>query len=178
LYTGKTPCWAGATPYFGPVPWPKGVAPAQSTQKQFARAHRSREAPSKLCGKAIEVLALLGVTAELRPCLPNVYTHVTGPECGEEKDSEYREEDIRMSVLKAPPKQPKTTVVQLRLDDEVRVKLAKYAEFLDCSPSYVVAEALKFVCNKDKEFQSWLSGQHVQTSEPATKEQSFQLEMK
>ena len=43
-----------------------------------------------------------------------------------------------MAVLKAPPKQPKTTVVQLRLDDEARTKLAKYAEFLDCSPSYVV----------------------------------------
>jgi hypothetical protein len=109
---------------------------------------------------------------------PNAYTHVTGPECGEEKDSEYREEDVRMSVLKAPPKQPKTTVVQLRLDDEVRAKLAKYAEFLDCSPSYVVSEALKLVCNKDKEFQSWLSGQHTQNSEPTTKEESFRLELK
>ena len=50
-----------------------------------------------------------------------------------------------MAVLKAPPKQPKTTVVQLRLDDEAKMKLAKYAEFLDCSPSYVVTEALKLV---------------------------------
>ena len=50
-----------------------------------------------------------------------------------------------MAVLKAPPKQPKTTVVQLRLDDEAKIKLAKYAEFLDCSPSYVVTEALKLV---------------------------------
>jgi hypothetical protein len=39
-----------------------------------------------------------------------------------------------MAVLKAPPKQPKTTVVQLRLDDEAKTKLTKYAEFLDCSP--------------------------------------------
>ena len=62
-----------------------------------------------------------------------------------------------MPVLKAPPKQPKTTVVQLRLDDEARMKLTKYAEFLDGSPSYVVSEALKLVCNKDKEFQSWLA---------------------
>ena len=52
-----------------------------------------------------------------------------------------------MSVLKAPPKQPRTTVVQLRLDDEARMQLTKYAEFLDCSPSYVVTEALKHVCN-------------------------------
>ena len=75
-----------------------------------------------------------------------------------------------MSVLKAPPKQPKTTVVQLRLDDEARMKLTKYAEFLDCSPSYVVTEALKLVWNKDKEFQSWLSGQQTTTAEPAKRE--------
>src|SRR6516164_5241123 len=94
------------------------------------------------------------------------------------RDSEYREEDIPMSVLKAPPKQPKTTVVQLRLDDEARTKLAKYAEFLDCSPSYVVTEALKLVCNKDKEFQSWLSRQHTKPSQPTKKEEAFQLELK
>lgn len=83
-----------------------------------------------------------------------------------------------MSVLKAPPKQPKTTVVQLRLDDETKLKLAKYAVFLDCSPSYVVTEALKLVYNKDKEFQSWLAGQLAKTSEPTTKGDSFQLELK
>jgi len=83
-----------------------------------------------------------------------------------------------MTVLKAPPKQPKTTVVQLRLDDDARVKLAKYAEFLDCSPSYVVTEALKLVCNKDKEFQSWLLGQHTKATEPTSKGESFQLELK
>ena len=83
-----------------------------------------------------------------------------------------------MPVLKAPPKQPKTTVVQLRLDDEARMKLTKYAEFLDCSPSYVVTEALRLVCYKDKQFQSWLSGQHMNTSEPTTKGESFQLELK
>jgi hypothetical protein len=45
-----------------------------------------------------------------------------------------------LTVLKAPPKQPKTTVVQIRLDNDARMKLTKYAEFLDCSPSYVVTE--------------------------------------
>ena len=83
-----------------------------------------------------------------------------------------------MPVLKAPPKQPKTTVVQLRLDEEARMKLTKYAEFLDCSPSYVVTEALKLICNKDKEFQSWLSGQQPTTAEPINKGDSFQLELK
>ena len=83
-----------------------------------------------------------------------------------------------MTVLKAPRKQPKTTVVQLRLDDDAREKLTRYAEFLDSSPSYVVTEALKLVCSKDKEFQAWLSGQHMKTSEPSKKEEAFQLELK
>ena len=83
-----------------------------------------------------------------------------------------------MAVLKAPPKQPKTTVVQLRLDDDAREKLTKYAEFLDSSPSYVVTEALKLVCNKDKEFQAWLLGQHTNGSQPRAKGESFQLELK
>ena len=74
-----------------------------------------------------------------------------------------------MAVLKAPPTQPKTTVVQLRHDDEAKIKLTKYAEFLDCSPSYVVMEALKHVCQKDKEFQSWLSDQHTKTADPTAK---------
>jgi hypothetical protein len=83
-----------------------------------------------------------------------------------------------MPVLKAPPKQPKTTVVQLRLDEETRTKLTKYAEFLDCSPSYVAAEALKLVCNKDKEFQSWLAGQPTDIAEQTTKGESFHLDPK
>ena len=83
-----------------------------------------------------------------------------------------------MAVLKAPPKQPRTTVVQLRLDEEAKTKLAKYAEFLDCSPSYVVSEALKLVYQRDKEFQSWLSGQHTRNHEPSSKGKSIQLELK
>jgi hypothetical protein len=83
-----------------------------------------------------------------------------------------------MAVLKAPPKQPKTTVVQLRLDEEARMKLAKYAEFLDCSPSYVVTEALKLVYNRDKEFHSWLSSQHTDNHKAISKRESIQLELK
>ncbi len=83
-----------------------------------------------------------------------------------------------MAVLKAPPKQPKTTVVQLRLDEEAKMKLTKYAEFIDCSPSYVVTEALKLVCNKDKEFQSWLSGRRTNNPNQILKGESLQLELK
>jgi predicted transcriptional regulator len=91
---------------------------------------------------------------------------------------DQRKEKISMAVLKAPPKQPKTTVVQLRLDDETKLKLAKYAEFLDCSSSYVVTEAVKLVYHKDKEFQSWLSGEHSRNQESSSKGESFQLELK
>jgi|SRR6516164_6263802 hypothetical protein len=94
------------------------------------------------------------------------------------RNPKYREERISMAVLKAPPKQRKTTVVQLRLDEEAKMKLTKYAEFLDCSPSYVVTEALKLVYHKDKEFQSWLSDQHTKIPEPITEGESFQLELK
>jgi hypothetical protein len=83
-----------------------------------------------------------------------------------------------MAVLKAPPKQPKTTVVQLRLDEETKMKLTKYAVFLGCSPSYVVTEALKLVYSKDKEFQSWLSGQHSNNHDQISRGESIQLELK
>jgi predicted transcriptional regulator len=83
-----------------------------------------------------------------------------------------------MAVLKAPAKQPKTSVVQLRLDEEARIKLTKYAEFLDCSPSYVVTEALKLLYRKDKDFQSWLAGQHTNHHEEILKGESIQLELK
>ena len=83
-----------------------------------------------------------------------------------------------MPVLKAPPKQPKTTVVQIRLDEAARTTLTKYAEYLECSPSHVVTEALKLVYRKDKEFQSWLSGQNTKTSGANTKGETFQLELK
>ncbi len=74
-----------------------------------------------------------------------------------------------MGSLEGPPKQPKTTVVQLRLDDDAKMKLSQYAEFLGCSPSYVVTEALKLVYHKDKEFQSWLSDRYSNNREPILK---------
>jgi hypothetical protein len=83
-----------------------------------------------------------------------------------------------MLLLKAPAKQPKTTMLQVRVEEEVRLNLDRYAEFLDANPSYIVSEVLKLLYRKDREFQSWLSGQHTNTSEPTKKEKSFQLELK
>jgi hypothetical protein len=68
-----------------------------------------------------------------------------------------------MALLKAPSKQPKTTNVQVRLEEEVRRNLDRYAEFLDANPSYVVSEALKFLFRKDDEFKRWADA-HPQTT--------------
>jgi len=109
---------------------------------------------------------------------PRAYTDVINPKCREVTLSNTEKRKIQAALLKAPPKQPKTTVVQLRLDEDAKTKLAKYAEFLDCSASYVVTEALKLVCAKDKEFQSWLAGQQTNNHESSSKGESFQLELK
>jgi predicted transcriptional regulator len=74
-----------------------------------------------------------------------------------------------MPLVKPPLKQPKTTNVQVRLQEEVKRNLDNYAEFLDATPSYVVSEALKLLCRKDKEFQNWLS-KHPQETKEANQE--------
>jgi predicted transcriptional regulator len=65
-----------------------------------------------------------------------------------------------LALLKAPSKQPKTTTLQVRVEEEVRHNLDRYAEFIDANPSYVVCEALKLLFKKDDEFRRWL-GQHT-----------------
>jgi predicted transcriptional regulator len=63
-----------------------------------------------------------------------------------------------VALLKAPTKQ-KTTSLQVRLEEDVRVSLNKYAQFIDANSSYVVSEALKLLFKRDQEFKRWL-GQH------------------
>ena len=64
-----------------------------------------------------------------------------------------------MPLLKAPSKQPKTTTLQVRLEEEVRHNLDRYAEFIGANASYVVSEALKRLFKRDDEFKRWL-GEH------------------
>jgi len=61
-----------------------------------------------------------------------------------------------LPLLKAPVKQPKTTTLQVRLQEEVRHNLDRYAEFIDANASYVVSEALKLLFKRDDEFKRWL----------------------
>jgi hypothetical protein len=83
-----------------------------------------------------------------------------------------------LALLKAPSKQPKTTMLQVRLEEEVRLNLDRYAEFLDANPSYVVSEVLKLLYRKNREFQSWLSDQPTNDRKEKLKGASIQLELK
>jgi hypothetical protein len=46
------------------------------------------------------------------------------------------------------------------MEEEVRLNLDKYAEFIHGNHSYVVSEALKLLFKKDAAFRLWL-GQHT-----------------
>jgi len=61
-----------------------------------------------------------------------------------------------LSILKAPPKQPKALTVQARVEESVKTQLELYAEFIDASTSYVITEALKLLFRNDEEFKRWL----------------------
>ncbi len=73
---------------------------------------------------------------------------------------ESQKEKEHLALLKAPSRQPKTTTLQVRLEEEVRHTLDRYAEFIDANTSYVVSEAIKLLFKKDDEFKRWL-GQHT-----------------
>ena len=75
----------------------------------------------------------------------------------------------QLSLLKAPSKQPKTTTLQVRLEEEVRHNLDRYAEFIGANASYVVSEALKLLFKRDDEFKRWVSDHPAQTDKQALK---------
>lgn len=76
-----------------------------------------------------------------------------------------------MPVLKIPVKQLRNATIQVRVEEEVDFKLRKYAEFIDGSPAYVVAEALKLLFSQDNEFRAWLA-QHSDNPDPSNGEQA------
>jgi predicted transcriptional regulator len=83
---------------------------------------------------------------------------------------------MNMSVLKAPPKQPRNATLQIRVDEELKLKLDKYAEFLDSTAAYVVSEALRLVFNKDAEFKEWLESQATRGEKSVALEASLTAE--
>ena len=70
--------------------------------------------------------------------------------------------DEYLPFLKAQPKQPKSATIQIRVEEDIKLRLDKYAEFIDSSPAYVVTEALKLLFNKDTEFQILARPTHQQ----------------
>lgn len=64
-----------------------------------------------------------------------------------------------MAIIKAPPKQPKSITIQARVEQSVKYQLDHYAKFIDSTPSYVIAEALKVLFKRDDEFKTWLGQQ-------------------
>src|SRR5712672_3036530 len=62
-----------------------------------------------------------------------------------------------MPVLKPPPKLIRNATIQVRVEEAIDTKLRKYAEFIDASPAFVVAESLRLLFNKDAEFREWLA---------------------
>jgi hypothetical protein len=74
-----------------------------------------------------------------------------------------------LPLLKAPSKQPKTTTLQVRLEEEVRHNLDRYAEFIGASASYVVSEALKLLFRRDDEFKRWLSEHPTKINQEQTR---------
>ena len=73
-----------------------------------------------------------------------------------------------MALLKAPLKQPKTTTLQVRVEESVRHNLDRYAEFIDATASYVVSESLKLLFRKDDDFKRYID----QRPSSATTEES------
>jgi len=71
-----------------------------------------------------------------------------------------------MAILKAAPKPPKNETLQLRVEEEIKTKLGRYAEFIDSSESYVVSEALKLLFRKDDEFKVWLDEHSHSNDQP------------
>jgi hypothetical protein len=75
-----------------------------------------------------------------------------------------------VAILKSPPRPPKNETLQIRVEEEIKAKLHKYAEFIDSSESYVVSEALRLLFKRDDEFKSWFQNQLQNSSHPQDSE--------
>lgn len=70
-----------------------------------------------------------------------------------------------MPILKAPPAQPKNETLQLRVSQDLKFRLMRYAEFIHASASFVVSAALERLFCKDVEFQEYLVAYKLTDSE-------------
>jgi predicted transcriptional regulator len=69
-----------------------------------------------------------------------------------------------MPILKAPPAEPKNETLQLRVSQDLKFRLMRYAEFIHANASYVVTAALERLFRKDAEFQKFLASYRPEKS--------------
>ncbi|MGI0086291.1 MAG: hypothetical protein ACREBQ_14525, partial [Nitrososphaerales archaeon] len=50
----------------------------------------------------------------------------------------------------------KNETIQLRVSQDLKYRLTRYAEFIHATTSYVMSEALNRVFEKDRDFKAWL----------------------
>lgn len=50
-------------------------------------------------------------------------------------------------------------MIQVRVEESIKLNLDKYAKFIGGNQAYVVSEALKLLFKKDEEFKLWLDRQ-------------------
>ena len=68
-----------------------------------------------------------------------------------------------MPFIPRQVKPPARIAVTYKLPAALVTVLKHYAEFLDSSQEYVVAETLRVAFRRDKEFQTWLAATHPDT---------------
>jgi hypothetical protein len=75
-----------------------------------------------------------------------------------------------LSILKAPPKQPKNALIQVRVEESIKLNLDRYAEFIGGNQAYVVSEALRLLFKKDGEFKRWAGMQGLDNNHRSIQE--------
>ena len=78
-----------------------------------------------------------------------------------------------MPVIKSPTRLPKNETIQLRVPQDIKFRLERYAEFIHATPSYVVAETLARLFRKDAEFQTFLTSYESQNPDEVTADVSM-----
>jgi hypothetical protein len=83
-----------------------------------------------------------------------------------------------MPFIPRQVKPPARIALTCKVPEAVGTLLKHYAEFLESSQEYVVAETLRLAFRRDKEFQAWLATAHPETPLPtreSTTEPEHQL---
>ena len=68
-----------------------------------------------------------------------------------------------MSFIPRQVKPPSRHAITVKVPEESAILLKRYAEFLDSTQEYVVAETLRLAFRKDREFHAWLAATHPET---------------